>query len=82
MGRAPQTRAAAAQRACAGDRPAQGGKSSFLVAREGTEGSREPKARLLQAWWGIGGGLLVTAVWCGYMAWVCTQPHIPGYVQG
>lgn len=63
--------------------PAQGGKgSSLLVAWEGTEGSRESKAHLPQAGWEIVCGLLATAAWCGYMAWVCTQPHIPGYVSG
>lgn len=83
MGRTPQTRAAAAQRGCAGGQPAQGGKgSSFLAAWEGTEGSGESKAHLPQAWWGRVGGLLATAAWCGYMAWVCTQPYIPGYVSG
>lgn len=39
-----------------GDRPAQGRKGSFLVAWEGTEGCREPKARLPQAWWDTGCG--------------------------
>jgi hypothetical protein len=83
MGRMPQTRAAAAHRGCAGGQPAQGGKgSSFLVAWEGTEGGRESKAHLPLAWREMVCGLQATAAWCGYMAWVCTQPHIPGYVLG
>lgn len=63
-------------------RPAQGRKGSFLAAWEGTEGSRDFKALLPQAWWEMGRGLLATAAWCGYMAWVCTELHILGYVQG
>lgn len=40
--------------------------------------SVESRIFLLQAQWEV--GPLATAAWCGYMAWVCTQLHIPGYV--
>lgn len=80
VGRAPQTRAAAAhQGACCGQ-PAQGSKSSFWLLGRVGKVSGGSRALRPQPGGSRSCGQLATAAWFGYMAQVCTWQHIRGYV--